>query len=447
MILTHCNQNTKYPGKTDVAFGNATFGVGRMNMWRNIKKNYLSVCIMILLCTQIVGCSYSDSKEEAVSDMQSEAEEPVKELAEEGLVESGSQKVYTPYLQDIFATRVRILSPNIYFYEDKLYLDMWERHDGDVYGKPVEGNVRMVFAEEGEEIILLDLAELSPTWDRKTVGTTHYLVSGDESGQVLWIYDLKKGNVEELRVGENQEIWSWDAKNGKIFYSVRTQNTKEDILNEIMIRDLDSKKEETVTFDRRVERIQELSVNDKGEIGVYYCDIDSYEKHLGIIQDGQFTEIDTSNVEIWNLGSNQMYTFQLLHDKFMMCTENIVHSLRPWNRSWELFFDGSWKDIPCETYEEGVLGLVNDFYYVEDYYLTYWGAWRWGDDVESAKVGLYTMEGEYRCEIEIPDSNSRQTSVYFMCSDETVYVLSVNGKDYTMCMQEIPLDSDNEPEE
>ncbi|MBD5552552.1 MAG: hypothetical protein HDQ96_15525 [Lachnospiraceae bacterium] len=366
-------------------------------------KRYLSLCIMLLLCTQIAGCGYSDSKEEAVSNVQPEAEEPVEELAEEGLVESGSQKVYTPYLQDIFAVPIRYLSSNIYFYEDKLYLDVWERHDGDVNGKPVEGNVRMVFAEEGEEIVLLDLTELSPTWDRKTVGTTHYLVSGDQLRQVLWIYDLKKGNVEELRVGENQEIWSWDAKNGKIFYGVRTQNTEEDILNEIMIRDLDSKKEETVTFDRRVERIQELSVNDKEEIGVYYCDIDSYEEHLGIIQDGQFTEIDTSNVEIWNLGRNQLYEFQLMDNKIMICMEDIGHILTPWNRSWELFFDGSWKDIPCETYEEGVLGYVDDFYYVEDYYLIYGRPWRRSDDVESAKVRLYTMEGEYRCEIEIPD--------------------------------------------
>lgn len=61
------------------------------------------------------------------------------------------------------------------------------------------------------------------------------------------------------------------------------------------------------------------------------------------------------------------------------------------------------------------------------------------DTVQDAKVRLYTMEGEYRCEMEIPDSNSLQTSVYFVCSDETVYVLSVDGKDYTMCMQEIPL--------
>lgn len=407
-------------------------------------KRYLSLCIMLLLCTQIVGCGYSDSKEEAVSDVQSEAEEPMEELAEEESVESVSQKVYTSFLQDIFAVPIRNLSENIYFYEDKLYLDVWERHEGKVYGEPVAGNVRMVLAEEGEEIVLLDLVELSPTWDGKTVGTTHYMVSGDESRQVLWIYDLKKGDVEELRVEENQEIWSWDAKNGKVFYSVRTQNTDEDILNEIMTRDLDSKKEEAVTFDRRVERIQELSVNDKEEIGIYYWDIDAHEHYLGMIQDRQFTEIDTSDVEIWNLGRNQMYTFQLLHDKFMMCTEDIGHTFTPWNRSWELFFDGSFKDIPCETCEKGVLGYVDGFYYVEDYYLIYWSPWTMSgglavDTVQNAKVRMYTMEGEYRCEIEIPDSTSFQIRVYFMCSDETVYVLSVNGKDYTMCMQEIPL--------
>lgn len=396
-------------------------------------KRYLSLCIILLLCTQIVGCSYSGSgsREETVSDVQSE---------EEGPMESGGQKVYTSSLEDIFAIPIRNLSKNIYFYEDKLYLDVWERHDGVVYGEPREGNVRMVFAEEGEEIVLLNLAELSPTWDRKTVGTTHYLVSGDQSKHVLWIYDLKKENVEELRVEENQEIWSWDAKNGKIFYSVRTQNTEEDILNEIMIRDLDSKKEETVTFDRRIERIQELSVNDKEEIGIYYWDIDAHEYCLGLIQDRQFTEIDTSNVEIWNMGNNQMRTFQLLDDKFKMCTEDIEHMLAPWNRFWELFFDGSWKNIPCETCEEGVLEYVDGFYYVEDYYLTYGRPWKSIDGVESAKVRMYTMEGECRCEIEIPDSTSFQISVYFMCSDETVYVLSVNGKDYTMCMQEIPLE-------
>lgn len=405
-------------------------------------KRYICACIMLLLSTQLVGCNYNNNNEEVVLDVKPEAEEPVEELVEEELEENDDRKVYTSFLQDIFAVPIRNLSKNIYFYEDKLYLDVWERHEGKVYGEPVEGNVRMVFAEEGEEIVLLDLAELSPTWDRKTVGTTHYLVSGDQSGHVLWIYDLKNGNVEELRVEENQEIWGWDAKNGKIFYSVRTQNTDEDILNEIMIRDLDSKKEEEITFDRRVERIQELSVNDKEEIGIYYWDIDAQEHYLGLIQDRQFTEIDTSNVEIWNLGRNQMYTFQLLDDKFMMCTEDIGHTLTPWNRSWELFFDGSFKDIPCETCEEGVLGYVDGFYYVEDYYLTYGRPWKSIDGVKSAKVRMYTMEGEYRCEIEIPDSTSFQISVYFMCSDETVYVLSVNGKDYTMCMQEIPLDSE-----
>ncbi len=386
------------------------------------------MCIMLLLCTQIAGCNYSDSKEEAVSDVQPEA--------------SGGQKVYTPFLQDIFAVPIRNLSKNIYFYEDKLYLDVWERHEGKVYGEPVEGNVRMVFGQDGEEIVLLDLAELSPTWDRKTVGTMHYLVSGDESRQVLWIYDLKKGNVEELRVEENQEIWSWDAKNGKIFYSVRTQNTDEDILNEVIIRDLDSKKEEAVTCKRGVERIQELSVIDKEEIGIYYWDMDVREHYLGLIRDRQFTEIDTSNVEIWNLGRNQMHIFQLHHDKFMMCTEDIGHTLTPWNRSWEFFFDGSFQDIPCETSEKGVLGYVDGFYYVEDYYLIYWSPWTMSggfaaDTVQNAKVRLYTMEGEYCCGIGIPDSNSLQISVYFVCSDETIYVLSVNGKDYTMCMQEI----------
>ena len=45
---------------------------------------------------------------------------------------------------------------------------------------------------------------------------------------------------------------------------------------------------------------------------------------MGIIQDGQFTKIDTSNVEIWNLGRNQLYEFQLMDNKIMICTEDIV---------------------------------------------------------------------------------------------------------------------------
>lgn len=57
-------------------------------------KKYLSLCIMLLLCTQIAGCSYSDSREETVSDVQSEEEEPVEELTEEEAVESGSQEAY-----------------------------------------------------------------------------------------------------------------------------------------------------------------------------------------------------------------------------------------------------------------------------------------------------------------------------------------------------------------
>ena len=89
-----------------------------------------------------------------------------------------------------------------------------------------------------------------------------------------------------------------------------------------------------------------MSVNNKEEIGIVYWNADPAEKHLGIIREGQLTEVDTSNVEIWELGRNELHEFQLLDDKFMMCTEDIGHTLTPWNRSYEIFLTEVGKIFP-----------------------------------------------------------------------------------------------------
>lgn len=288
------------------------------------------------------------------------------------------------------------------------------------------------------------MLKLPSTWDRKTVGTNHYLVSGDESQQVLWIYDLNSGDVEKVQVGENQTIYCWDVENGKVYYSIKTQKTDTDIINEIIIRDLNGGKEEVITLNEQFKKIHRMSVNTKEEIGIFYWNVDSVEDHLGIVRDGQFTEINTSNVKIWNLGRNEIHEFQLLDDKFMMCTEDIEHTLIPWNRSYEVFFDGSWKDIPCEEGAKNVLEYVDEFYYVDDYYLVYWSPWTMSggfgaDIVQNAKVQLYTIDGKCRKEIDIPESNLLLTSVYFLSSDESVYVISISGEDHKVCVQELPL--------
>lgn len=390
---------------------------------------------MLLLSIQMFGCTYSGGNETVESDVQ---------LGSKEMEESEERKVYTLILQDIFNKQIKNLSNNIYFYKDKLYIDAGQTYDRHVFGEPEDGYVRLVFGKREDEIVLLDLLELPSTWDRKTVGTNYYLVSGDESQQVLWIYDLNSGDVEKVQVRENQTIYCWDVENGKVYYSVKTQKTDTDIINEIVIRDLNREKEEIITFDEQIERIHQMSVNDKGEIGIFYWNVDSDKDHLGIIRGGQLTEVDTFDVEIWNLGRNELHEFQLLDDKFMMCTEDIGHTLTPWNRSYEVFFDGNWKDIPCEENKKNILGYVDNFYYVDDYYLVYWSPWTvsggfGADIVQDAKVRLYTIDGKCCKDIDIPESSLLQTSVYFMRSDEAVYVISVSGKDHKICVQDIPL--------
>ncbi len=398
-------------------------------------KRYFYACIMLLLIGQMFGCTYGGENETVELDMQWDSKE---------MEESEEWKVYTSILQDIFNKQVTNLSENIYLYQDRLYIDTGQTYVEHVFGESQDGYIRLVFGKWKDQIVLLDLLELPSTWDKKTVGTNNYLVSGDKSQQVLWIYDLNSGDVEKIQVRDNQTICCWDVGNGKAFYGVKTQNTDTDIINEIVIRDLNGEKEEIITFDEQFERIHQMSVNDKGEIGIFYWNVNSVEDHLGIIKGGQLKEVDTSNVEIWNLGRNELHEFQLLDDKFMICTEDIGHTLIPWNRSYEVFFDGNWKDIPCEQNKNNVLGYVDDFFYMDDYYLVYWSPWTMSggfgaDIVQNAKVQLYTMDGKCCEDIDIPESNLLQTSVYFMGSDETAYVISVSGKDYKICVQDIPL--------
>lgn len=201
---------------------------------------------------------------------------------------------------------------------------------------------------------------------------------------------------------------------------------------------------QVISFEEPLEGILRMSVNNKEEIGIIYWNMDSDERHLGIIRDGQCTEIDTSNVGIWELGRNELHEFQLMDDKFMMCTEDIGHTLIPWNRSYEIFFDGSWKDIPCEQEEMNVLGYVDDFYYVDDYYLIYWSPWVMNsgsdeDTIQNAEVLLCTLDGKCYREIDISESGQFKTSVYFISSGEAIYIISVSGEEYKMRVWKIPL--------
>lgn len=243
-------------------------------------------------------------------------------------------------------------------------------------------------------------------------------------------------------MGEKQTISCWEVKNGRIYLAVQVQKTDMEIMNEIFICGLADGREDEIVFETQLEKVYRMSVNDKGEIGIIYVNAESNEEHLGIIRNGQFEEIDTSEVEIWKYGKNQFYEFQLLDDKFMICTEDIGHTLIPWNRSYEVLFDGNWKDIPCEWEGDNLLGYVDEFYYVKDYYLVYWSPWTMSGgygaaSMKNAKVLLCTLEGKCCKEMDIPESNLLQTSVYFVYSDETVYVISISGEDYKMNVQTI----------
>lgn len=218
-------------------------------------KRYLYVCVILLLNTQMFGCTYSNEDEIVELDMRLDPRE---------MEESKDWKIYTSVLQDIFSKKIMNLSENIYFYQDKLYIDVVQTYDKHVSEESQEGDIRLVLGKWEDQIVLLDMQELPPTWDMKTIGTNNYLVSGDESQQVLWIYDLNSGDVEKVNVRENQIIYCWDVENGKLYYSVKTQETDTDIINEIVIRDLSGEKEEVITFDEQFERIHRLSVNDKG---------------------------------------------------------------------------------------------------------------------------------------------------------------------------------------
>lgn len=360
-------------------------------------KRCISACIILLLSIQMYGCKPEAENEKTETNIQ-----------------------------------YRNLSENIYCYEDKLYID----YAGETY-------VRLVFGWQGDEIVLLDTFELPSTWNRRTVGTDHYLISGDTSRQILWIYDLNTGNVEKYQVGEGQSISCWDVKNGRIYLNVKIQKSDAEIVNEIFIRGLADGREDAIALEEQSDVIYRMSVNNKGEIGIIYGNADSDGEYLGIIRDGHFTEIDTSGVEIWNFGQNQFYEFQLLDDKFMMCIEDIGHTLTPWNRSYEVFFDGNWKDIPCEWGEKNVLGYVDEFYYVNDYYLVYWSPWTMSGGygasaMQNAKVLLCTPEGKCCEEMDIPESGLLHMSVYFVYSDEAVYVVSISGENYKMNVQNIP---------
>lgn len=389
-------------------------------------RRFTIVYMILLLSLNVQGCKLEGEDKINETNLQYDTQEINLMLEEnEGL------QTYNLLLQDIFNDQIRNLSENIYFYEDKLYID----YLGETY-------VRLVFGRQGEEIVLLDKFELPSTWNRKSVGMNHYIISGDENRQILWIYDLNTGNMERFQLGENQTISCWDVKNERIYLAVKVQKTDEEIMNKILICGLTDGSTDEIVLERQLKRIYQMSVNDKGEIGIIYVNADSDKEHLGMIREGQFTEIDTSDVEVWKYGNNQFYEFKLLDDKFLICAEDIGHTLIPWNRTYEVYIHGLWKDIPCEWEEDNLLGYVDEFYYVKDYYLVYWSPWTMSggygaDSMKNAKVLLCTLEGKCCKELDIPESNLLQTSVYFVYSDDTVYVISISGEDCKMGVQNV----------
>lgn len=383
-------------------------------------KRLVKAFAILLSCVQMLGCKYVGNNDKAETDMQF----GVKEI---NLFLEGQ-------MPEVFGTQIGNLSEKIYIYQNKLYID----YPGDTY-------VRLVFGKQENEIAILERLEFPFSWDLKTVGTDHYLISGDKNHQILWIYDINTGNWEQMQVKEDRTISCWDVKNGKVYYVVKTNKIDTEIKNQLIIRDLEGGNEQSITFDNKIDTIHRISVNNKGDIGFFYSDVDCGEDHIGLFCNGQFTKIDTSNVEIWKLGRNQLYEFQLLDNKFILCTEDIGHTLVPWNRSYEIFFDGSWKDIPFERGDKKVLGYVDEFYYVNSSYLVYWSPWTMSggfgtDTIANAKVLLCTLDGKCYTECNIPETNLLHPSVYFLASEESIYVISISGEEeYNMYVQEMPL--------
>ena len=386
-------------------------------------KRFVKICAILLSCVQMLGCKYVGDNDKVETDMQF----GVKKTEEIDLF-------LDDQVADIFGTQIGNLSEKIYIYQDKLYID----YAGDTVA-------RLVFGKQENKIAFLERLEFPFPWDLKTVGTDHYLISGDKMNQILWINDINKGYSEHTQVKADHTISCWDVKNGKVYYSVKTQKIDTEIKNQLIIRDLEGGNEQSITLDNKIDTIHLISVNDKGDIGFFYSNVDFGEDHIGLFCNGHFTEIDTCNVEIWNLGRNQLYEFQLLDNKFMLCTEDIGHTLIPWNRSYEILFDGSWKDIPFERGDKKVLGYVDEFYYVNSSYLVYWSPWTMSggfgaDTIANAKVLLCTLDGKCYTEWDIPETNLLNSSVYFLNSDESIYVISVSGEEeYKIYVQEMPL--------
>lgn len=375
-------------------------------------KQKLTICITIVfLSLLIAGC-------------ESEEIEEINEIGEIVNIENSSVERevtidYTSVLSDIFNDRTRGLSEGIYFYNDKMYIDYKDSF------------VRLVFYKKGEEIILADTIPLPSSWDKRTVGTNKYLLLGDQTQQVIWVYDLDTGSVEKVLTGAEQKIICWDIYDGKLYYCIQDQESEENRDTEIKIyvRDLESKQEKLILCGEKLERIDRISVNSNDQIGIIYTLIDSEIDHLGIIRDGQLHEIDTSEVDIWVMGRNYHYKFKLLQDKFMLCTEDLGHTVDPWNLSYEICFDGSWKNIPYELADHHVLGYVDDFYYFEDYYLVYWNKWTMSggygaEEIRDARLELCTLEGEYCNGLDV----WKDAAVYLACSDEFVYVIGLSGE-------------------
>ena len=91
-----------------------------------------------------------------------------------------------------------------------------------------------------------------------------------------------------------------------------------------------------------------------------------------------------------------------------------------------------------------VLGYVDDFYYVDNYYLVFWRPWVMSDGdgsdtIQNAEVLLCTLDGKCYKEIDITESGQLKTSVYFISSDEAVYVINVSGEEHKIRVREIPL--------
>lgn len=377
----------------------------------------LFLCIALLLGLQVNGCGNEGQTDIGV---ESNTDIHIKEneYSEEDTIK------YTEVFSEMFYAEVNHLSENIYFYKDKMYVDYIVKSDEDCWWENSK-YARVVWGWQDEEIVLTDILELPATWDRKSCGSENYLISGDYYKQWIEVYNLDTGDTEYITVEPDKIIDEWEVQGGVLYYCVLDQSGKENICGfELHVKELSPDREKVIYCDEQISGVHFMSVNKRGEVGLIYTD-DACEEHLGIVFDGQLSEVDTSNMEVWNVDRKEHHCFRLTDDgKMMICTEDVSHtivSIPAWSCSYEIYPDGEWNYIPCEWSTNHILGYVHYFYYLEDHYLVYWDKRNFTNNYGIAV--LCNTRGECCGMVD----QISTTSVYFAYTDDTVYIIKMMG--------------------